>query len=70
MLLLEKKNRKEDNIMRLIEGAIYNYKGEPVRFRKQIGVVSFLSRRKKSGFLGRTDLLKRANKIQVAKFLK
>lgn len=56
--------------MRLIEGAIYNYKGETVRFRKQIGVVSFLSRRKKSGFLGRTDLLKRANKIQVAKFLK
>ncbi len=56
--------------MKLIEGAIYNYKGESVRFRKQIGVVSFMSRRKKAGFLGRTDLLKRANKIQVAKFLK
>jgi hypothetical protein len=56
--------------MKLVEGAIYNYKGETVRFRKQIGVVSYLSRRKKSGFLGRTDLLKRANKIQVAKFLK
>jgi len=56
--------------MKLVEGAIYNYKGETVRFRKQIGVVSYLSRRKKSGFLGRTDLLKRANKLQVAKFLK
>ena len=56
--------------MRLIEGAIYNYKGETVRFRKEVGVVSVLSRRKKAGFLGRTDLLKRANKIQVAKFLK
>jgi hypothetical protein len=64
------KNRKEENIMKLIEGAIYNYKGETVRFRKEVGIVSVLSRRKKAGFLGRTDLLKRANKIQVAKFLK
>lgn len=56
--------------MKLIEGAIYNYKGETVRFRKEAGVVSFLSRRKKAGFLGRTDLLKKANKVQVAKFLK
>jgi hypothetical protein len=64
-------NRKEGNIMKkLIEGAIYNYKGETVRFRKEVGVVSVLSRRKKAGFLGRTDLLKKANKIQVAKFLK
>ena len=55
--------------MKLIEGAIYNYKVETVRFRKEIGVVSFLSRRKKAGFLGRTDLLKKANKIQVSKFL-
>jgi hypothetical protein len=67
---LETKNRKEGNIMKLIEGAIYNYKGESVRFRKEIGAVSLLSRRKKSGFLGRTDLLKKANKTQVAKFLK
>jgi hypothetical protein len=56
--------------MKLIEGAIYNYKGESIRFRKEIGAVSLLSRRKKSGFLGRTDLLKKANKTQVAKFLK
>jgi len=56
--------------MKLIEGAIYNYRGETVRFRKQIGVVSVLSRRKKAGFLGRTDLLKRANQKQVKKFLK
>jgi hypothetical protein len=56
--------------MKLIAGAIYNYKGEAIRFRKEVGAVSFLSRRKKSGFLGRTDLLKRANKVQVAKFLK
>jgi len=56
--------------MKLIEGAIYNYKGEIVRFRKEIGVVSFLTRRKKGSFLGRTDLIKKANKVQVAKFLK
>lgn len=56
--------------MKLIEGAIYNYKGEAVRFRKQIGVVAFLSRRKRGSFVGRTDLLKKANKTQVAKFLK
>ena len=56
--------------MKLIEGAIYNYKGESIRFRKEIGAVSLLSSRKKSGFLGSTDLLKKANKTQVAKFLK
>lgn len=55
---------------KLVNGAIYNYKGETVRFRQQVGVVSVLSRRKKAGFLGRTDLLKKANKVQVAKFLK
>jgi hypothetical protein len=63
------KNRKEENIMKLIEGAIYNYKGEAVRFRKQIGVVSLLSRKKRGSLVGRTDLLKRASQKQVAKFL-
>jgi hypothetical protein len=56
--------------MKLIEGAIYNYKGETVRFRKQIGVVAFLSRRKRGSFIGRTDLLKKANKKQVKEYLK
>jgi len=64
------KNRKEGNIMKLIEGAIYKYKDEAVRFRKQIGIVSFLSRRKRGSFIGRTDLLKKANKKQVKEFLK
>jgi hypothetical protein len=57
-------------IMKLIEGAIYNYKGETVRFRKQIGVVSLLSRRKRGSLVGRTDLIKKASKTQVSKFLK
>jgi hypothetical protein len=56
--------------MKLIEGAIYKYKDEAVRFRKQIGIVSFLSRRKRGSFIGRTDLLKKANKKQVKEFLK
>lgn len=56
--------------MKLIEGAIYNYKGETVRFRKQIGVVAVLSRRKRGSLIGRADLLKKANKKQVDKFLK
>lgn len=55
--------------MKLIEGAIYNYKGETVRFRKQIGVVCLLSRKKRGSLVGRTDLLKRASQKQVAKFL-
>lgn len=56
--------------MKLIPGAIYNYKGETVRLNKEVGVVSVLSRRKQAGFLGRTDLLKRASKVRVAKFTK
>lgn len=56
--------------MKLIEGAIYKYKGETVRFRKQIGVVAFLSRRKRGSFIGRTDLLKKANKKEVKSYLK
>ena len=57
-------------IMKLIEGAIYNYKVEAVRFRKQIGIVCLLSRRKRGSLIGRTDLLKKASKTQVSKFLK
>ena len=64
------KNRKMANIMKLVEGAIYNYKGETVRFRKQIGVVALLSRRKRGSMIGRTDLIKKANKKEVKNFLK
>jgi len=56
--------------MKLVEGAIYNYKGETVRFRKQIGVVALLSRRKRGSMIGRTDLIKKANKKEVKNFLK
>lgn len=54
---------------KLVQGAIYNYKGEAVRLRKSVGVVCVLSRHKRAGFLGRTDLLKRASSKHVAKFL-
>lgn len=55
--------------MKLIKGAIYDYKGEAVRLRGSVGAVSVLTRRKKGSFLGRTDLVRKAKKEQVEKYL-
>lgn len=52
------------------EGNFYTYKGQTVRLNKRVGIMGILSRRKDIGFIGRIDLLKPANTIQVAKFIR
>ena len=53
----------------LHHGSIYTYKGEVVRLRQRIGAIVSLRKPHGASFLGRADLLQKASKTAVKKFV-